>query len=642
MNYPMQKQYIPQTSLGVSSISSMVQGALALHKAGRLEDAKKQYKKILKHDPKNIHVLNLIGVLAAELRKPNIALNYLDKAIKLAPEFSEALNNRGLIKQDLACHEEALKDFNQALSLNQLSVDALYNRGNLFLNNSEFESAKDDFSSVLALDPVHAQALAGRGLAFKGMKLYEQAKLDFDKAISINLNDYKSLNNRGNVLKEMGRAKEALLDFDMSISLAPTLIEAHNNKGSALLKLKQHEAALISFNKALELDPKFSTALNNRGVTLIGLDRFDEAIADFSSVLWLEPKNVVALKNLGAVYETLKMPSKAMEAYDRAISIDPSYADAHFNKSLVLLRMGNFEAGWPLYEWRNHRDRKHRFSSPVRNFLQPLWLGDADVRDKTVFLYWEQGLGDTIQFSRLAEQVSKLGCKVILEVQEPLKDLMLGLNGVEEIIQPGESVPDFDYHCPLMSLPYALNLQPHNIPSTVPYLTPNQSKVDYWRDKLGPENKPRIGVVWSGSKSHQNDTNRSVRLSHLLENITATDVFYSLQKEMRPEDLDYFDSQERLYHFGHELNDFSDTAALTELMDVVISVDTSVAHLAGAMGKIVFLLLPYESDFRWLEGVAKSPWYPTITLFRQDRNRDWYSVFQAVNQMLVERLIEPL
>jgi hypothetical protein len=284
---------------------------------------------------------------------------------------------------------------------------------------------------------------------------------------------------------------------------------------------------------------------------------------------------------------------------------------------------GEFGRGWELYEW---RWKKETFTSPKRNFPQPLWLGEEDIAGKTVLLHAEQGLGDTIQFCRYAKLVKALGARVVLEVPKALRGLLSGLVGMDELIEQGKALPAFDYHCPLLSLPLAFKTDLTNIPSPKSYLAASPQKCDEWAQRLGAKGKPRVGLVWSGSTSHNIYLKeRSLILDQLLPHLPDHYEYVSLQKEVREVDRAVLKVR-RIRHYGDELNDFTDTAALCELMDLVVSVDTSVAHLAGAIGKTTLVLLPYAPDWRWLLNRNDSPWYGSVKLHRQDETREWPSV----------------
>ena len=428
-----------------------------------------------------------------------------------------------------------------------------------------------------------------------------------------------------------GRLAEADLLYKKVRKTEPNNVVAIMLSGVLTFQLGQFELSLNLLSRAISLNPDYAEALNNRGNVFKEIKRFDEAMADYDKAISLKPDYAEALNNRGIILKNLKRFDEAMADYDKAISLKPDYAEAHWNKSLQLLLRGEFASGWELYEWRWKRTQ---LSLPIREFEQPLWLGKEDLHGKTILLHWEQGLGDTIQFSRYVQEVANLGCKTILEVQKHLFELMKGIEGVDELIPNGADLPPFDFYCPLMSLPLALGTTLETIPSPISYIKSTDDKLAKWSDRLRPKSKPRVGIVWSGSSVHKNDHNRSIALEQILGAVPEGYHLVSLQKEVRENDLDVLEQSKQVQHFGAELDDFTDTAALCELMDVIVSVDTSVAHLAGAMGKPVNLLLPYDPDFRWLLNRGDSPWYPSITLFRQGPERLWEPVLMEINASL--------
>ena len=304
----------------------------------------------------------------------------------------------------------------------------------------------------------------------------------------------------------------------------------------------------------------------------------------------------------------------------------PGDARPHWNKALALLLAGDYAPGWALYEyrWKNDETKHHR-----RDFAHPLWLGDTPLAGKTILLHAEQGLGDTIQFCRYAKHVAELGARVILQVQPSLLPLLGSVEGVAQLVGEGKALPEFDLHCPLLSLPHALRASVDCIPSHVSYLTADAVRVGQWQQRLGPRQRPRVGLAWSGAAGHDNDRNRSIALAELLRHLPAGVDYISLQKDLRPADAAVI-AGSALRHFGDDLRDFADTAALCELMDVVISVDTSVAHLAGALGRPTWVLLPHAPDWRWLLGTDRSPWYPTARLYRQGADGAWAGVLDRL------------
>ncbi len=296
---------------------------------------------------------------------------------------------------------------------------------------------------------------------------------------------------------------------------------------------------------------------------------------------------------------------------------------------MLKLSLGEYEEGWQLYEW---RWKTKSFTSPVRNFSQPLWLGNDSIVGKTILVHSEQGFGDTIQFYRYLSKLKTLRCKIIFETQTQLVPLIKAQRDNCQIIGQGETIPSFDVHCPLLSLPLAFKTTLETIPAQVPYLFPPPEKLELWRTKLGTRSKPKIGLVWSGKLLP--DFRRSIPIESLLLIIDEKAEWYSLQKDVRESDRSSLNSSLTIIDHAPSLNDFSDTAALITEMDLVISIDTAVAHLAGALGKPVWILLPFHPDFRWLRDREDSPWYPTARLFRQTQDGEWRSVIDRVSQKL--------
>jgi hypothetical protein len=376
-------------------------------------------------------------------------------------------------------------------------------------------------------------------------------------------------------LSDLGRSQEALVNLDRAVALRPQYAEAFNNRGIVLGDLERHAEALACVERALALKPDYAEAHYNRGNTLRDLHRHADAV----------------------------------QSFERAIALQPDYASAHWNLADCQLLLGNFALGWKEYEW---RWRLNQRAASRREFAQPLWLGAQPVQGKTVLLHSEVGLGDTVLFCRYARDVAVLGARVVLEVQPPLVELLSGLEGVAAVVASGAPLPAFDYHCPLMSLPLAFRTELGNVPAVIPYIRSDPARVALWKGRLGAAAKPRVGIVWSGSTALKNDK-RSMTLAEMLPLVRPWAEWVSLQKELRADDSALLASRPEIRHFGGELEDFSDTAALVDLMDAVVTIDTSVANLAGAMGKTMWILLPFNPhDWRWLLEREDSDWYPTV------------------------------
>jgi tetratricopeptide (TPR) repeat protein len=440
-------------------------------------------------------------------------------------------------------------------------------------------------------------------------------------------NEVVALANCGAVLNELRRFDETLAVCAKAIALKPDHAEAHNNCGLALKELKRAPEALASFERAITLKPNYVDALNNRGTALHALRRFEEALASYDAAIALRPNYAEALNNRGITRYELKRLGEALTDFDKAIALKPQYAHAHWNRAQLRLLTGDFDRGWAEHEWRLQSN-----AFLQRDFPQPLWLGNEAIDGKTILLHAEQGLGDTIQFCRYVPLVAERGARVILEVQDPLRRLVSGLAGAAQIISKGDPLPAFDCQCPLLSLPLALQTRLETVPSRMPYLHALPEASNDWAALLGPKSRPRIGIAWSGNPGHRKDQDRSISLHALLPLLTVDATFVSLQKDVRPAEVALLDRTGEILDFATSLNDFSDTAALLSRLDLVVTVDTSIAHLAGALGKPVWVLLSYVPDWRWLLDRDDSPWYPTARLFRQDDSRTWDGAITRVRE----------
>jgi Tfp pilus assembly protein PilF len=431
-----------------------------------------------------------------------------------------------------------------------------------------------------------------------------------------------------------GRLIDALASYDRALALRPDHAETLSNRGNALKDLKRFAEALASYDGALAIRPDYAEAHYNRGITLKELKRLPEALASYDRAVAIRPDYAEAFNNRGDILNELRRFEEAFASYQKAQEIAPDYADAHWNEAVLRLLTGDLAAGWAKYEW---RWKKPAVASRRRDFPQPQWDGVQSIADKTILLHAEQGHGDAIQFCRYVPQVAARGARVILRVAASLRKLMTSLAGVAQLVAVGEPLPAFDIHCPLLSLPHAFGTKLETIPAATPYLRAPADAVPACELRLGATRRPRIGVAWAGSRTHQNDRNRSIGLGTLLRFLDADATFVSLQKELRAGDEALLRGRDDIVHLGDGLNDFSDTAALMMNLDLMITVDTSLAHLAGALGMPVWILLPFAPDWRWLLDRDTSPWYPSARLFRQSRPDDWDEVIARVKVELNRR-----
>jgi len=577
---------------------SLLAEASALHQAGRLAEAEKTYNQILAAEPDHFDSLHLLGIIFHQRGDHAQALRQIDLALKVIPDNILALNNRGIALKALKRFEEALASYDRAL----------------------------------ALRPDYAEALLGRGNTLTELKRLDEALASYDRALAIRPDFVDAHVGRGNALHTLQRFAEALASYDRALALRPDHAETYSSRGAALHELKRFEEALTSYDRALVLQPGYAEARYNRGNALHALNRFEEALANYDHALTLRPDYAEALVNRGITLHKLKRFEEALASYDRALVLRPDYVEAHYNEGMSRMLIGDLQRGWQKLEWGWVAARQRYIK---RNFPQPQWRGSNEIAGKTVLLHAEQGFGDMIQFCRYIPRVADHGARVIFEVYEPLRELMGALPGVAQIVSTGEPLPDFDMHCPMMSLPLALGAEAATIPSQIPYLRASPQAVMDWDDRLGPKHRPRIGLAWSGLPAHDNDHNRSMRLSAFLPGVAGFDATYvSLQREVREHDAPVLQGRSDILHFGKALRTYADTAALIANLDLVISVDTSVVHLAGALAKPVWILLPFIPDWRWLLDREDSPWYPTARLFRQDETRGWDGVMARVHAAL--------
>jgi tetratricopeptide (TPR) repeat protein len=632
-----------------------------LQELGRYDEALTGYDRALGLRGDHPETLNNRGVTLQALRRSGEALASYGAALALRPELVEALVNRGIALHEVKRFDEALADFDRALALRPDNADVLNNRGNTLASLGHCDEALASYDAALDLQPQHVEALFNRGVVQHRLGLFDEALSSYDRALSLGPDHAKVLIARGATLHDQRRFVDALASYDRAITLSPDAVQALVNRGGTLHELGRSGEALQSIARALALEPNNAEALTNRGVVLLDLTRRDEtsvehadtiagqpseacsqsvisrklrqleeALASHDAALALRPDYVEALANRGITLYSLMRFDESLGSYDSALALRPDHADAHFLRSLSGLVTGDFERGWAEYEWRRKAPSlRHK----ERDFDQPLWLGEDDLAGKTILLYSEQGFGDSIQFCRYAPLVAARGTRVIVEVEKPLYELMTSLAGVSRVVARGDRLPDFDFQCPLPSLPLAFKTRIETIPSSCPYLRVPIQAGESWDALLGPKHRLRIGLAWAGSAKHVRDGERSMRLRDLAPLLEIDATFVSLQKEVRAADAETL-AGFRMMDLGEKLEDFSETAALISQLDLVVSVDTSVAHLAGALGKPVWILLTHVPDWRWLLNRDNTPWYPSARLFRQNETREWANATMRLSQAL--------
>jgi tetratricopeptide (TPR) repeat protein len=568
-------------------------------RAGRQLDAQLCCQQALALDPNHADTLHLMGLLSFHAKQYDHAVEWISRAIKQAPK-TDYLTSLGSTLVNQGRREEALKAFDKAVQLNPLDADLWRNLGNVLIDVERPAEAILSFQHALKLNPRHWDAANKAGYLLYRSERFEEALAHFDLCDDLQPNHFQTLHLRAVVLHKLKRFEEALADNTRALAIDPTNADVCCNIGSVLRSLGRNEEALSWFDRSLELRQDSVSTLTNKAAALVELRRLDEAFA----------------------------------AYRRARAVDPSDAVAEWNLALLEMLTGDFEAGWA---GREARWRIPALSFAYPKFSQPMWLGKEPIDGKTILINVDEGLGDTIQFARYVPMVAERGALVILAVQDALSPLLSDLPGVSRCLPLSTSErPAFDMYCPVSSLPLAFGTKLETIPSRTPYLpAPAGSRVQVWEERLGPRDRLRVGLVWSGNPKHENDHNRSIPLRLLTRILDVDASFVSLQKDPRPDDRATLLERPEIVDLTAHLVDFAETAALVSCLDLVITVDTSIAHLSGALGRPTWILLPYMPDYRWLLDRDDSPWYPTVRLFRQSETREYESGLDSVRTELL-------
>jgi Tfp pilus assembly protein PilF len=511
-----------------------------------------------------------------------------------------------------------------------VDLHRLHRRAYGSFQQGDLDRAERYCSQILACEPDDFDALQLLGLLSLQRQRLSEALHFLSAAVQSDPGSADAQSNLGLALHAAGRYQEAICCYRDGLRLVPTHRDILYNLGNAFLEMGHLAEALSSYGKVLAGEPSHVGALVNHGNALLRLNDPVQALASYDAALAVMPRQAQILTNRGHALRRLDCPADALADLKLAMEIAPEFPEAHFEAAMAHLTLGDFEAGFEAYEWRWKTRAFARYRKP---FQSAVWLGEQPVAGKTILLHAEQGFGDTIQFIRYAPLLRRQGARVVCEVQPELQPLLSELEDVE-VIASGQSLPAFDLHCPLLSLPLAFRTDVDTIPASIPYLAAAPERQHKWRDRL-PSGRARIGLVWSGSPSHNNDANRSIPLGRLAPLLADASIrFVSLQRELRDGDAEMMQGLANLVHVGDELADFADTAAVISMLDLVISVDTAVAHLAGALGRPALILLPHAADFRWMRGRDDSPWYPNAKLLRQPAFGDWDSVIARLSDEL--------
>jgi tetratricopeptide (TPR) repeat protein len=568
---------------------------------GNLAQAEQIYQRILQAAPAHADVPHMLGLIAFQRGKLHAALDYLRRAQALNSQDAALCCNCALVHLALRQWDEAGACCREALRLRPDAPEAHNLLGNALAGQGRLEAAVACYREALRRQPGYADAH----------------------------------NNLGNALGELGRPDEAVACFREALRQRPDSADGHNNLANAFKILGKLVEAEASCRQALRLRPGFADAHGNLATVLQEQDRLDEAAACYREALRLRPDFADAHANLGNLFGAQGRLAEAEACFHQALRCQPDHADAHFHLGLLWLLQGDFQRGWPRAEWR-WKTRAYRTTPAL---TQPRWDGAA-LEGRTVLLQAEQGLGDTIQFIRYAALVQQRGGRVLVQCQAALRDLLGSCAGVNQIVAQGEGLPAFDVYAPLLSLPGLLGTTLNCVPADTPYLAADPERIAHWRKVLdAPGPGPRIGIAWQGNAEHRNDRRRSVPLAQFepLAHVPGVRLV-SLQVGPGADQLARIEGRWPITDLGtrFERSSFADAAAVLCELDLLVSVDTALAHLAGALGRRVWLALPFAADWRWLLEREDNPWYPTMRLFRQRQPGQWAEVFERMAAALCD------
>jgi tetratricopeptide (TPR) repeat protein len=630
------------------------------HQAGNWQQAELLYRQVIHSDSSHADAYHLLGVLATQVGRYDQAIACIRQATALNPFNALYHCNLGAAHEAVGQLEEAVAQYGQALQLKPDYAEAHCNLGNALSSQAKLDEAIEHYRQALRLRVDLVEAHNGLGNALSSQGCLDEAMAHFQQALRLRPDSFEVHNNVANTLLRQGKVDDAIIHYRKTLRIRPDSPEAHNNLGNTLVEQRNIDQALSCYHEALRLRPDFAEARNSLGIAQQQQDRFKEAIASFQEALRLKPNYPAAFTNLGNVYRDLGRLDEALASFEEALRLDPGCAEIHHNRALIWLLQGNWSKGWPEFEWRWQTKDFPRYAID-----RPRWDGSS-LEGRTLLVLAEQGLGDTLQFIRYMPVIQQDGSRITFACQAPLQCLLAICWRRESIVDQSEGLPEFDCYVPLASLPGILHSTPSTIPTDIPYLHADAELVERWKStehgvrcaeadvSSTPHSALRtshfyIGIAWQGSRAYRNDRHRSIPLRHFTRLAEAPGVqLVSLQKGEGTEQLptecgvrsgecevhECFDSAFRTPLLDENTGAFMDTSALLRHLDLVITSDTVVAHLAGALGVPVWVALPFVPDWRWLLQREDSPWYPSMRLFRQTRLGDWDGVFERMAEEL--------
>jgi tetratricopeptide (TPR) repeat protein len=604
---------------------------IALSRLERFEEAEASYRRAIALQPELADAQANLGATLCKLGRWDEAVASCNRALELRPAFPPALNSRGQALLALGRSDEAQADFRLAIAVHEDFVEAHRGLAQALRLQGGREAAIGSYAIAVALDAGDAETWSRYGDVLQALGRYEEAIDCYSRALNLQPEFAGAYFNRSTARMKREDYSDALSDLDQVLRIRPEFLEALSNRGVVLTKLRRFEEGILCFRKALELGPEDALIHINLAGTLSDNQQYEDCVSYCNKALEYQPNLPDALHNRGVALHELYRFEEASADLARCMARDPDHVDAHWAQGITQLTLGHFEQGWPLYEWRKKVAKAEQLPPGT------VWSGREHVVGKTVVIHSEQGLGDTLHFIRYARLLRGRGAQVTAVVQAPLLSLLRHSDPHTTYVTADQTPAHADFRCSLMSLPLAFDTRADTIPAWPSYLRADAVLIEGWARKLKPRTRPRIGLAWSGNTATTIDHKRSLLLEQLKPMLSFPADWYVVQKGIRDTDADTLACLPQLINFGDELGDFANTAALMDQLDLIITVDTSLGHLAGALGKPVWILLPQVPEWRWQLEREDSPWYPSVRLFRQPARGDWVSVIARLSDELAER-----
>lgn len=608
--------------------------AVAKKTVGDYEGAIADYKKALALDPGHFGAHNNIANLFKELARNDEAKEHYNAAFALNPQHPEILNNLGVLELAQGEIESAAEKFMRAHELSPNALNPIKNLADALVRLGQYQSAEICFTRAVGINGTDPALWFGYGKLLDQLDRKEQALECYRRAFTLDVHATDAVLAAVKIFFDKKLYRECISILRPALENNPDVQEVAHNLALCLFESGERQEGLALLEKGIELEPNRFELHNNLGNFLRVLGDREGALEAFKRAIALSPTQVDPIYNMGVLFENEQQYEEAEKWYRKALAIDPGALRCNWNLALVLLTMGKYLEGWKQYEW---RWKWPEFTSPRRNFPQPQWYGE-DLTGKTLLVHSEQGMGDAIQFVRYVPLIQANQEKVILEIPAQLMRLMKGLKGApEDVYRYGDDLPWFDRQIPTMSLPVAFGTTLETVPANTPYIEAESAEVSRWKERISSFSNSdfRIGIVWAGNALHHKDAYRSTQFNNFLKLAGIPGVqLYSLQKGEEQKQLLESAEAGKVINLMDEIDDFAETLGLMSNLDLIITVDTSIAHLAGAAALPVWILLAHDADYRWMIGREDTPWYPTAKLFRQPHEGDWNGVFNLVERAL--------